>query len=67
MDCDSENSSSFDLGDSTSEELRLSVYCNIDVASQFGSSTFADDIGLDLGISDEGCIQLARAYTSAVS
>ena len=48
-------------------ESDLSVLGNIDIAGQLGAAAFVDDVGLDLGIANDGCVQLARADGGAVA
>ena len=45
----------------------LGVLGDVDVAGQLGAAAFVDDVGLDLGVADDGCVQLARADGGAVA
>jgi hypothetical protein len=67
VESDSQRSASLDLSDSSSSKLVLGVLPNINVASQLCSSTFVDDVGTDLSVTDDGCVLLARRDGCAVS
>lgn len=67
MDSDGHLGSCLDLGDGTSRQLVLGVLTDVDVTTQLGSPTLVDEIGGDLGITNDGGILLARADGSAIS
>jgi hypothetical protein len=67
MDGNSHYRASLNLSDLSSSNSILGVLSNVDVTGQFGSSTFVDNIGIDLSVSNDRGILLAGTDTSAVS
>lgn len=66
VDCDSHQRSSFDLCNCSSCDGCLGILSNIDIAAQLSPSTLIDNIRSDLGISNDGCVLLARRNSSAI-
>lgn len=55
-----------DLGHGVSSKGILCVLADVDVAGQLGSATLVDDVGLDLGVSDQSRVLLAGVDGRAV-
>jgi hypothetical protein len=60
MNCDSQHGARCNLGHAPSCQLVLGLLPNIDVTVDFGSSARVHNVLRDLGVSDDGCILLAR-------
>lgn len=67
MHGDGELASLGNLGDLSAGDGVLGVLANIDVASEFSTTTLVDDVCLDLSFSDDGCVLLAGADAGAVA
>jgi len=57
----------FDLRHGPCCKSILGILSNIDVATQLRSATLVDNVCINFGIPDDGCILLARTDTCAVS
>lgn len=67
VDGHSNLTASSDLRNSASRESILRVLANVDVTGQLGSAALVDNIGLNLGVADQGRILLARVDGCAVA
>lgn len=67
MDRDRHLPAGRDLSNSIGSEGVLGVLSNVDVAAKLGTSTLVDNVGGDLGITDQGGVLLAGADAGAVS
>jgi hypothetical protein len=56
-----------DLGDGAGSQSILRVLAHIDVARELRATAGVDNVGVDLGIADEGGVLLARVDGGAVS
>lgn len=67
VDGDGHDGTGLDRRDGLCGESSLGVGSHVDVTGQFGSSTLGDDLGVDLGVADDGGVLLARRDRGTVA
>jgi hypothetical protein len=67
VDCDGNLRSGLDLCDNAGSKGIFGVLANVNVSGQFGSATLIHDVGVDLGIANDGGVLLTWANTSTVA
>ena len=67
MDGDCDHGAGLDLGHATGCELVLSLLANVNVTGQLSPAAAIDNVLLDLRITDDGSILLARRNGGAVA
>lgn len=67
VDGDGNLATSSDLSNSASRESILCVLTNVDVTGQLSSAALVDNVGLNLGVANQGSILLARVDGCAVA
>lgn len=55
------------MSDGTSSQRVLRLLANVNIASELCSAALVDEVGLDLGLADNGGILLAGVYGRAVA